>query len=82
MAVVDEMAALQRVGAARVAAVAFALQVALPVVCAPLVADERWGATPAGGAAILGGLALVLGGSLALGSAAAVSRLVSAAARR
>jgi drug/metabolite transporter (DMT)-like permease len=75
----DEMAALQRVGAARVAAGAFALQVAVPVACAPLLTGEHWGATPLGGGAILAGLVLVLGGSMRLGTARAVSRLVSGA---
>jgi drug/metabolite transporter (DMT)-like permease len=72
----DEMAALQRVGAARVAAGAFALQVAIPVACAPLLTGERWDATPLGGAAIVVGVALVLGGAVRLGTARAVSRLV------
>jgi hypothetical protein len=76
VALSDEMAALQRVGAARVAAGAFALQVAIPVACAPLLTGERWGATPLGGGAIVAGLALVLGGAARLGTARAVTRLV------
>jgi drug/metabolite transporter (DMT)-like permease len=79
VALSDEMGALQRVGAARVAAGAFALQVAIPVACAPLLTGERWGSTPLGGAAIVAGLALVLGGSVRLGTARAVSRLVAGA---
>ena len=72
----DEMGALQRVGAARVAAGTFALQTAVPVLLAPLIAGERWERP----APILVGLVLVLGGSLVLGAARAVSGLVSAAA--
>ena len=68
------MGALQRVGAARVAAGAFALQTAIPVAAAPAL-GEHWG-HPAG---VVGGLALVVGGSLVLGVARAVTGLVSAA---
>ena len=79
IALSDEMGALQRVGAARVAAGAFALQVAVPVACAPWLTGEHWGSTPLGGAAIVAGLILVLGGSVRLGTAQAVSRLYAGA---
>jgi drug/metabolite transporter (DMT)-like permease len=79
MALADEMAALQRVGAARVAAGGFALQVAIPVACAPALTGEHWGSTPLGGAAIVAGLLLVLGGATRLGTAKAVTRLVAGA---
>ena len=69
----DEMGALQRVGAARVAAGAFALQTAVPVVFAPLLAGEHWTRPGVIGA----GLLLVVGGSLALGAARAVSGLLA-----
>jgi drug/metabolite transporter (DMT)-like permease len=75
VALVDEMAALQRVGAARVAAGAFALQTAVPVVFAPLLTGEHWSKP----AAILAGLVLVVGASLVLGAAAPVSRLIAGA---
>ena len=75
----DEMAALQRVAAARVAAGAFALQVSLPVLLAPLLAGERWGATPLGGGAILAGLGAVVVGTLGLQATPGVSRLGSRA---
>jgi hypothetical protein len=77
VALADEMAALQRVGAARVAAVGFALQVAIPVACAPALTGEQWGSTPFGGAAIVVGVLLVLGGATRLGTSRAVSRLVA-----
>jgi hypothetical protein len=73
LALIDEMGALQRVGAARVAAGAFALQTAVPVVCAPLLTGEHWSQP----SVTLAGLALVVGASLALGAAAPVSRLVA-----
>jgi drug/metabolite transporter (DMT)-like permease len=69
----DEMAALQRVGAARVAAGAFALQTVVPVVLAPALTGEHWSRP----AAILAGLVLVVGGSLGLGTATAVRGLVA-----
>jgi len=71
---VDEMAALQRVGAARVAAGAFAIQTVVPVVGAPALADEHWDHP----VPILAGLALVAGASLVLGTARAVTGLVAA----
>ena len=73
LALADEMGALQRVGAARVAAGAFALQTAVPVALAPLLAGEHW-ARPV---PIVIGLALVVGGSLTLGAARAVSGLLA-----
>jgi drug/metabolite transporter (DMT)-like permease len=81
VALADEMSALQRVGAARVAAGAFALQVLVPVAFAPVLTGEHWGATPLGGGAILAGLALVLGGATKLGTTSAVSRLVAGSRR-
>ena len=77
LAMVDDMAALQRIVAARAAGGAFALETALPVLLAPLVVGEAWSGTPLGGGVILAALALVLGGALALGSTPAVSRLAA-----
>jgi drug/metabolite transporter (DMT)-like permease len=73
----DEMSALQRVAAARVAAGAFTVQVVAPVLLAPLLAGEHWGATPLGGGAILLGLAAVVAGTLALEAEPAVSGLAA-----
>jgi drug/metabolite transporter (DMT)-like permease len=78
LGMVDDMAALQTVVAARAAGGAFALETALPVLLAPIVVGEEWGGTPLGGGVILLGLALVLGGAAVLGSTGAVSRLASA----
>ena len=55
------------------AAGAFALQTAVPVILAPALTDEHWSAP----AIVLGGLTLVVGGSLMLGAAKAVSGLVA-----
>jgi hypothetical protein len=68
-----EMAALQHQGASRVAAGAFALQTAVPVLLAPAVTGEDW-THPL---AILAGLALVLAASLGLGAAAPVRQLTA-----
>jgi drug/metabolite transporter (DMT)-like permease len=75
LGLVDEMGALQRVGAARVAAGAFALQTVVPVLLAPVLTGEHWGRP----AVIVAGLVLVVGGSLALGTARAVTGLVAGA---
>ena len=70
---VDEMAALQSVGAARVAAGAFAIQTVVPVVGAPALAHEHWQHP----VPIVIGLALVLVASLSLGTARAVRGLIA-----
>jgi drug/metabolite transporter (DMT)-like permease len=70
-AVGAESAVLQQRGAARVAPVVLAGQVALPVALAPLVIGEHWGSPPL----LLGGLALVVAGSVLLASSGGMSRL-------
>ena len=74
------MSALQRRPATRVAPVVFVVQIAVPVVLAPLVTGESWSSTPLGGVALVGFLTLVLAGAAALGRTAAVSGLVAAGA--
>ena len=61
-AVATESAVLQRRGAARVAPIVLAGQVAAPVALAPLVIGERWGSP----AVLVCGLALVIAGSALL----------------
>ena len=70
-AVAAESAVLQQRGAARVAPVVLAGQVALPVALAPLVIGEVWGSP----VLLVGGLALVIAGSALLASSTGVSRL-------
>jgi drug/metabolite transporter (DMT)-like permease len=77
LALLNEMAALQRVGAARVAAGAFALQTAVPVIFAPLLTKEHWSHP----AAVIIGLALVVIASAFLGAAAPVAGLIAASER-
>lgn len=76
LAVVGEMSALQLRPASRVAPVVFAVQVAVPVLAAPLLTGERWGHAPLGAAGILAGLAVVLAGALLLMTAKAVRSFV------
>jgi drug/metabolite transporter (DMT)-like permease len=71
-AIAAESAVLQRRGAARVAPIVLAGQVAVPVALAPLVIGERWGHATL----LVCGLALVIAGSAWLASSAGVSRLV------
>jgi hypothetical protein len=73
LALMDEMAALQRAGAARVAAGAFALQTAIPVLLAPAVTGEVW-TRPA---AVLVALAVVVGAALRLGVASPAGHLLA-----
>lgn len=73
LALLSEQAALQRQGASRVAAGAFALQTALPVLLARPVTGEHWDHP----VAILSGLAVVLVASLGLGAAAPVRKLTA-----
>jgi drug/metabolite transporter (DMT)-like permease len=72
IALVDEMSALQHAGAARVAAGAFALQTAVPVLLSPLLTGEHWPRP----VPVATGLVLVVGASLRLGAAAPVTRLI------
>jgi drug/metabolite transporter (DMT)-like permease len=70
-AIAAESAVLQRRGAARVAPIVLAGQVAVPVVLAPLVLGESWGSP----GLLVCGLALVIAGSGLLASSAGVGRL-------
>lgn len=70
-AVGAESAVLQQRGAARVAPIVLAGQVALPVALAPLVIGERWGSP----VLLMGGLLLVVAGSVALASSGGVGLL-------
>jgi drug/metabolite transporter (DMT)-like permease len=67
-----ESAALQRRGAARIAPVVMAGQVALPVALAPLLLGERWSATPLGAGLLVAGLAGVVISSAVLAASPVV----------
>jgi drug/metabolite transporter (DMT)-like permease len=70
-----ELAALQLLPVARVGPLVLAIQIAVPVALAPLVAGEEWGSTPLGGVVIVAGLAVVTAGAVLLGSSAPVRDL-------
>jgi hypothetical protein len=76
-AVAAEAAALQRRGAARVAPVVMAGQIAVPVALAPLLLGERWSQTAGGTALVVVGLALVTVSSAVLAMSAGSSRLAA-----
>jgi drug/metabolite transporter (DMT)-like permease len=76
LALISEMTALQRRPATQVAPLVFVVQVAIPVLAAPLVTGESWAHAPLGPAGILAGLAVVLGGAVVLTTAPAVRSLV------
>lgn len=68
----SEMTALQQSPATRVGPVVLVLQIAVPVLLAPLVGGERWGA---GGPALAVALVAVLGGAALLASSSALREL-------
>jgi drug/metabolite transporter (DMT)-like permease len=73
LALTAEMSALARMAATHVAPVILAAQVAVPVVAAPLLLGERWGATPLGGAVLGAAVALVTAGAVVLASSPPVA---------
>ena len=77
MGLTSETAALQRLPATRVAPLVLVIQTAVPVLLAPLLLGEDWGATPLGGALIAGSLALLGAGTVALATSRAVGVLLA-----
>lgn len=73
----SETAALQRLPATRVAPLVLVIQTALPVLLAPLLLGEDWGATPLGGAVIGASLAVLGAGAVALAASSAVGGLLA-----
>ncbi|HEY2478579.1 MAG TPA: hypothetical protein VGI17_07600 [Solirubrobacterales bacterium] len=79
LALLSEMSALGRRPATRVAPVMFAVQVVVPVILAPLIFEESWSATPAGGAALVVAILLVLAGVVSLAGSQAVGAVIESA---
>jgi drug/metabolite transporter (DMT)-like permease len=75
---ISESTALQRAAATRVAPAVLAMQIAIPVVLAPLVGGEGWGGTPLSGAVLAGALGVLLGGVIVLAGSPAVADLIAA----
>jgi drug/metabolite transporter (DMT)-like permease len=78
----SETTALQRLPATRVAPLVLVIQTAVPVLLAPLLLGEDWGATPLGGLAIGAAFALVAAGSVVLASSHAVGDLLASPGAR
>lgn len=75
--VLSENTALQSRPASQVAPLVFSAQTVLPVLLAPLVGGEDWGATPLGGAAVLLSLAAVVAGVVLVARSRAVGSLIA-----
>jgi drug/metabolite transporter (DMT)-like permease len=78
----SDMTALQRYEATRVGPVILVLQVAVPVLLAPLLAHEGWRQTPLGGGALLASLAVVSVGAALLGASRAVGGILLGASEQ
>ena len=77
LALTSEMTALQKLPATRVAPVVLVMQIVIPVLLAPLLVGEKWGATAGGGSVLAAGLVAVAAGTFLLGSSPAVGDLVA-----
>jgi hypothetical protein len=79
LALLSEMSALQNRPATHVAPVMFAVQILVPVILAPLIFGESWGATPLGGAALVAFMVVALAGTVLLAGSRTVGAVISAA---
>jgi len=75
--VLSENSAFQTRPASQVAPLVFSAQTVLPVMLAPLVGGEDWGATPLGGGAVLLALLAVVAGVVLIARSRAVGTLIS-----
>jgi drug/metabolite transporter (DMT)-like permease len=75
LGMLTEMTALQRAPATRVCPTVFSAQVLVPVIAAPLLVGEGWGATPLSGMAIVAGLLAVVAGVVLLAASPPVAAL-------
>jgi drug/metabolite transporter (DMT)-like permease len=78
LGMLSEMTALQRSPATRVCPTVFSAQVLVPVLVAPLLVGEGWGATPLSGMAIVAGLVAVAAGVVLLAASPPVAALTGA----
>ena len=74
--VISESTALQRAAATRVAPAVLVMQIAIPVLLAPLIGGESWRGTPLNGAVLAGGLGVVLAGVAVLAASPAVAGVI------
>jgi drug/metabolite transporter (DMT)-like permease len=82
LALLNEMSALQRRAATHVAPIMFAVQVIVPVLLAPLIFGESWGATPLGGVALVAFMALAVAGTVLLAGSRTVGAVLEQARER
>ncbi len=81
LALLSEMSALQHRAATHVAPTMFAVQVLVPVLLAPLIFGESWGATPLGGAVLAASMAVAVAGTVLLAGSPAVGAMIESAHR-
>lgn len=74
----NELTAMRTWPATRVVPVVLTIDTLVPVLLAPLLLGEHWGATPGTAAAVLGSVALALAGGTLLATRAAVASLIAA----
>jgi hypothetical protein len=79
LALLSEMSALQSRPATHVAPAMFAIQVLVPVVLAPLIFGESWGATPLGGAVLVAAMAVAVAGTVLLAGSRTVGAMIESA---
>jgi drug/metabolite transporter (DMT)-like permease len=79
LALLSEMSALQRRPATQVAPAMFAVQVLVPVLLAPLIFSESWGATPLGGVALVAFMLVAVAGTVLLAGSKAVGAVIESA---
>jgi len=72
---ISETSALQHYPASRVGPAVMAMQVAIPVLLAPIIGGEHWGGTPLGGGVLVLSLALVTASGVVLTASGAISSL-------
>jgi drug/metabolite transporter (DMT)-like permease len=77
LGVISESTALQRAAATRVAPAVLSMQIAIPVLLAPLVGGESWGDTPLGGAVLAAALGILVGGIVLLAGSPVVAGVVA-----
>jgi drug/metabolite transporter (DMT)-like permease len=74
----NELTAMRTWPATRVVPVVLTIDTLVPVLLAPLLLGEHWGATPGNAAAVLGSVALALAGGTLLATRASVASLIAA----
>ena len=79
LALLSEMTALQRRPAVQAAPVMLAVQILVPVMLAPLIFGESWGATPLAGALLAASMLVAVSGTVLLAGSRAVGAVIDAA---